>query len=304
MLSRQSQTKPAATKPASVTIKPQRMGFSFDSKVPRYWLANNRLMSHTMNAMSLLFPQGETFFVDSVRAFREQITDPAFQKEISGFIGQEAMHSLEHVAMNQHVRDLGMPTDEIENHLKVLLDALRLLPKRHHLAITCALEHLTAMLADLLLERDDIREDMHETMRPLWVWHAIEETEHKGVAYDLYQAVDGSNYAERTGWLVVATLGLAAFTLYGTGRMMLKDPAPFSLKDTAQGLWRMWGWNGAFSSLTGEWLKYFKPGFHPWQNDNSELINRFKDQVEASIAPQYRKSNRSTGKGAATPTLQ
>ncbi|MEQ9546982.1 MAG: metal-dependent hydrolase [Marinobacter sp.] len=291
MQSPETRKTPLRPTPENVSIKPQRMGFTFDSQVPRYWLGGNRLMSHTLNTMSLLFPQGETFFVDAVRHFRASVQDPVMQKEISGFIGQEAMHSLEHVAMNQHVHDQGMPTEEIEAHLKILLDAVRMLPKRHHLAITCALEHLTAMLADLLLARDDIREDMHETMRPLWVWHAVEETEHKGVAFNVYKAVDGSNYIERTGWLVLSTAILAVFTTYGTLRMMARDGRP-SLTDTVQGLWRMWGINGAFSSLTGEWLRYFKPGFHPWDHDNSELIDQFKRAVQDSIAPAFRNGNR------------
>lgn len=91
--------------PDNVSIKPQRMGFEFGEQVPRYWLDNNYLISHTMNALSVLFPEGEQFFVDSVRAFRGQIQDPKLKEEVRGFIGQEAMHSLEHIAMNQHVRD-------------------------------------------------------------------------------------------------------------------------------------------------------------------------------------------------------
>ena len=63
----------ASHTPDNVAIKPQRMGFEFDEKVPRYWLDNNYLISHTMNALSVLFPEGEQFFVDSVRAFRDQI---------------------------------------------------------------------------------------------------------------------------------------------------------------------------------------------------------------------------------------
>ena len=76
--------------------------------------------------------------------------------------------------------------------------------------------------------------------------------------------------------------------------MMLNDPKNFSLKDSARGLWRMWGKNGTFSSLIPTWLEYFKPGFHPWDHDNSELIARFKEQINEYIAPQYQKGNRRT----------
>ncbi|HLT13275.1 MAG TPA: metal-dependent hydrolase [Marinobacter sp.] len=283
----------ASHTPDNVAIKPQRMGFEFGKEVPRYWLDNNYLISHTMNALSVLFPEGEQFFVDSVRAFRDQINDPKLKEDVRGFIGQEAMHSLEHIAMNQHVRDQGMPVEEMERDLKVILDLARKLPKRHQLAVTCALEHITAMMADMLLERDDVREDMHESMRPLWVWHAIEETEHKAVAYDVFQQVGGT-YAERAFYQLFATAALGVVATWYTGRMVMKDRKHFTVKDSAKGMWRMWGRNGAFSSLIPAWAEYFKPGFHPWDKDNSELIGRFKSQIQQYIAPQYKKGNRRT----------
>ena len=288
-----TESKPVARTPDNVAIKPQRMGFEFGEKVPHYWLDNSYILSHTMNALSVLFPQGEQFFVDSVRYYQDQINDPKLKKEVRGFIGQEAMHSLEHKSMNQHVRDQGMPVEELEEHLEVVLGIAKKLPKRHQLAITCALEHMTAMMADMLLERSDVREDMHETMRPLWVWHAIEETEHKAVAYDVFNQVGGT-YAERTFYLAFSTAALGMMASYFTTRMMLNDPKNFSLKDSARGLWRMWGKNGTFSSLIPTWLEYFKPGFHPWDHDNSELITRFKEQMNEYIAPQYQKGNRRT----------
>ncbi len=280
-------------KPGNVDIKPQRMGFEFGPSVPRYWLRQSYTLSHTMNALSVLFPQGEQFFVDSVRHFRDRITDEALKREVRGFIGQEAMHSLEHDAMNQHVKDQQMPIAELEANLEIILGLAKKLPKRHQLAITCGLEHLTAMMADMLLARDDVREDMDESMRPLWVWHAIEETEHKGVAFDVFQEVGGT-YAERTFYLAFSTAMLGLVASYFTGRMMLNDWRNFSLQDGARGLWRMWGKNGSFSSLIPTWLDYFRPDFHPWQHDNSELIAHFKKQINAYIAPQYRQGNRKT----------
>lgn len=295
MLNTSTDSKKTGTirKPDHVNIKPQRMGFEFNEQVPQYWLDNNYLLSHTMNALSVLFPQGEQFFVDAVRAYRDDITDPELKEEMRGFIGQEAMHSLEHKAMNQHVHDQGMPVEALEEHLEMVLNLTKKLPKRHQLAITCGLEHMTAMMADMLLARSDVRDDMHDTMRPLWMWHAVEETEHKAVAYDVFEQVGGT-YAERTFYLAFSTAALGVMATYFTTRMMLNDRANFSLKDSAKGLWRMWGKNGTFSSLVPTWLEYFKPGFHPWQHDNSELIASFKEQINAYIAPQYQKGSRRT----------
>lgn len=146
------------------------------------------------------------------------------------------------------------------------------------------------MMADMLLARDDLRDDVDESLRPLWVWHAIEETEHKAVAFDVFQSVGGT-YAERTFYLAFSTAVLGIVAIAFTGRMMLCDREKFSLKDSAKGLWRMWGKNGAFSSLIPTWLDYFRPGFHPWQHDNSDLIAQFKDQIDAYIALEHQKTN-------------
>lgn len=216
--------------------------------------------------------------------------DPQTRKEVSGFLGQEAMHSLEHVVMNDHVRQQGMPVTELEDQLRILLSAGQKLPKRHQLVITCALEHITAMMADMLLARDDVREDMHETMQPLWVWHAIEETEHKAVAYDLFQAVGGT-YAERAFYQVFSTVMLGIMSSYFASRMMWNDRKNLSIKDTAKGLWRMWGLGGTYSSLIPNWLDYFRPGFHPWEKDNSDLIARFKADITAYAAPKHQNHN-------------
>ena len=294
MLTYRPQTPaPAARTPQQVEIKPQRMGFEFGDHVPRYWVADSYLISHTMNALSVLFPKGEQFFVDSVRHFRGLVTDERLKEEVRGFIGQEAMHSLEHVAMNEHVRRQGMPIEELEAHLEVVLGIVKKLPKRHQLAITCALEHLTAMMADIVLARDDVREDMDESMRPLWVWHAIEETEHKSVAFDVFRQAGGT-YAERSFYLVFSTAALGVMASYFTTRMMLNDRQGFSLKGATHGLWQMWGRDGVFSSLIPSWLDYFRPGFHPWDHDNSELVARFKPEIEQYIAPQYRNGNQRT----------
>mgnify|MGYP006167661917 CR=1 FL=1 len=113
--------KKTARKPAHVQITPQRQDFAF-ADVPRYWFDNDPVLSHFLNALSLTFPDGERLFVDSVREFRDVVTDKARQKEISGFIGQEAMHSLEHVSMNNMLEAKGLPAREV---LRTYVDGLR-----------------------------------------------------------------------------------------------------------------------------------------------------------------------------------
>lgn len=279
-------------KPENVTITPQRMGFEFDqSKLPKYWVHNSPFITTWMESLSILFPEGEQFFVDSVRAFRDQIEDKEIQKQISGFIGQEAMHSLEHVSLNKYLDDKGLPAAELENFVRNLLNLGRkILPKRDQLAITTALEHITAMLANMILEETEYsaehRENMHEEMRSVWMWHAIEETEHKGVAYDLYQHVGGT-YLHRCFYQLVATSFLIAVTNYYHFRMLKASGNLFNIKDIIFGVRKLYGLNGYVTKLIPVWLTYFKPGFHPWDDDNSELIARWKDIILQAADPKY-----------------
>ena len=155
------------------------MDFSFaDSQ--KYWWSGNPFMTQFMNNLSSLFPYGEKFFVDSVRGVREQIKDPQLQKDISAFIGQEAMHSKEHATYNEYAQAHGIDLHTLELRIKVLLEWItKFTTKKQRLAATCALEHFTATMAEQLLLREDLTTQIDdEKMYKLWLWHAIEENEH------------------------------------------------------------------------------------------------------------------------------
>ena len=143
------------------------------------WHEQGPFITHFFNALSLLFPQGELFFMDSVRHYRQRIDDPELKKAIQGFIGQEAMHSREHVAYNDLLQAAGLPAHTLDRRLKFILD----LQKKHfapsfNLAITIALEHYTAMLAEILLSDPSRFGDSLKGYQQMWYWHALEETEH------------------------------------------------------------------------------------------------------------------------------
>lgn len=276
--------------PAQVRIRPQRMGFEFKPDVvPRYWFGNDPVLTHFLNALSLTFPDGEQFFVDSVRHFRDVVTDKERQQEISGFIGQEAMHSLEHRAFNdmlaaQGYEEIAGKGSAVARYL--CAEGRKRLSPRAQLAVTAGLEHITAILANGMLERDGLLERMDASVRPLWTWHAIEETEHKAVAFDLLHDID-PGYRMRIRAFLTGSLGLLLFASAYTWRFLKQDGVhrrPFVL---ARGGWRL---GRLLATAVPDYLEYLRPGFHPWDDDNSELIERFKSEVEAAIAPQYRKA--------------
>ena len=144
-------------------------------------------------ALSSVFPDGEDYFVRSVRHYRDRITDPALKRQVAGFIGQEAVHGREHRVFNDRLAELGYPTKTYERFTKAgLRFRERILPPISNLAATAALEHFTATLAELVLTNEEIRDLMGaDAVRDLFVWHALEESEHKAVAFDVYKAVGG-----------------------------------------------------------------------------------------------------------------
>ena len=287
-----SQT-PVARKvrPAQVQIKPQRMGFAFDpADVPRYWYDNEPLLTHFMNVFSLTFPDGEQFFVDSVRALRDQVSDPARQKDISGFIGQEAMHSLEHKTFNALLDKQGyqsLTSTAVKQARGMLKFARKHYSARRQLAATAGLEHITAILADAMLAHPEELDRMHPSVRALWLWHAIEETEHKAVAFDLYQDTVG-DYGLRVSVFLRATLALGIFMGLHTYKLLEQDGLHRSPRVLARGLWKMWGYKGLFARVIPAYFDYLRPDFHPWDHDNSALIARWKAETEAAMAPEYR----------------
>lgn len=255
------------------------MDIGFDGSVPRYWFDNDPFMTHFMNALSLLFPEGERFFVDAVRRFRDQIEDSGRQRDLSGFIGQEAMHSRAHHRFNEFLERHGYPADRLEGALKRDLDQVREhLPPLRQLATTVALEHVTAVMAELMLDHEDVREAIHSRVRPLWLWHAIEETEHKAVAWDLFQDVGGT-YGMRVRAMLRASLMLAITTTRYQYRFLAKDGLAGRPSVWLRGWWRLWGPRGYLSRLAPAYLAYFRPDFHPWLIDQSAQADYWKNRL-------------------------
>ncbi len=266
---------------AKASFPVRRMDFSFD-EVPAHWLDNDPYLTHVFNALSSMFPDGERFFVDSVRALREEITDPQFQKEISAFIGQEAMHSKEHVLFNAIAKAQGFDLKKLENWTAKILSIKRFFNPKMHLAATASLEHFTALLAAHLMERSEFNGVFHPKMQQLWMWHAVEESEHKAVAFDLYQKLYGNgwkSYLDRCfAMLVASTLILAAMQVF-TFELMREDKQLLNVRSWLKGNWRLWGYKGLFTQMAPEFFGFFRKNFDPNDQDTQALVNHWKTKL-------------------------
>ncbi len=263
-----------------VDIVPRHMGFEFPADTPKYWFANDPWATHLLNALSITFPPGEAAFVDSVRAVRDRVKAPALLDDIRAFITQEMHHSKEHEAFNEWLRGLGLPVDSVLAQIEALIKENRAqLPKEADLAVTAALEHFTAIMADAFMQ-DDLHGAMHENVRWLWLWHAIEETEHKAVAFDVYQTIGGT-YGMRAMVMAVVTRRFLFNTTRFHLQLLKADGQLTNVRSLASYLWRFWGPNGHFTRLVPAYLAYYRRDFHPWQQDNRAAVAHFKEAVEA-----------------------
>ncbi len=284
-----------ASLPASYSIPVRHMDFNFDDDIPENWFGNDPFRTLLLSALSGTFPEGERFFVDSVRLFQDQITDPELRKAVRGFIGQEAHHAKEHGVLNTWLKRRGLPIHKIEAMVGEGLGFMRqkLSPQRQ-LAMTCALEHFTAIMAELLLKNPELLEQMDPRMRALWIWHAIEESEHKAVAFDVYQATV-KNYWVRVSQMAFNTLEFHFFISLHFLRLLNHTGHLFNLPLMARGLYELYVSPGWFRKLVPAYLAYYHPNFHPWQRNNEAELNHWRQELDRLLLANGQKPVKAQG---------
>jgi uncharacterized protein len=257
---------------------------SFDESVaelPKHFAYDGDLiMSHVVATLSSVFPDGEDFFVRCVRHYRDQITDPELRKQVSGFIGQEAIHGREHRVLNDRLDQLGYPTKRVERFTKWgLAQRERLLPPASNLAATAALEHFTATLAEVVLRDPEARKLFgRPEVTNMLLWHALEESEHKAVAFDVYRAVGGTERMRRVTMNITTVGFIGGMTLQAI-ISMLGDRATYRPRTLVRSLKRLRGSPFLRSEVWRQLRAYNEPGFHPDDQDTTELVAQWRETL-------------------------
>ena len=256
-------------------ITPRLPQLAIDAELPRSWAFDNVLATALIDSVSMLFPAGERFFVRSVHHYLQHSEKPLpaeLKAQIQGFFAQEGRHAQQHERLN---RVLGLQGYDVSGFLRLYERICyhyieRVSPPALRLSATAAAEHFTAILADNFLRMTELTEKLEPNMRRLLLWHAAEEIEHKAVAYDQLMAIDDS-YTLRTGVMNLALVGFYLITFGNTLYFMAQDRSLFKLKE----------WSTMFDVFFGKYdlarksvlkfLEYYKPDFHPWDNENYHL---------------------------------
>lgn len=263
-------------------LKVRRVDFDYTTDgMPRHFVGGDIVMSHVVAMLSAMFPDGERFFVRSVRNVADRVTDDALREQVKGFIGQEAMHGREHRDFNDRLAALGYPTKGVEKMVdRGLRFRERIQSKKANLAVTAALEHYTATLAETLLSSDEARASFRApAARSLLLWHALEESEHKAVAFDVYRHVGGTERMRRVLMNVTTAAFLLALVL-STTVSLVKDPVarrhPVRVWRSLRALPR-----SPFLSrhVVRKIRDYQRPDFHPDDWDATELLTRWRAEL-------------------------
>ncbi|SPX87994.1 metal-dependent hydrolase [Mycobacteroides abscessus] len=264
--------------------KVRRISFPFGQRTPlnKYFVESNMAFSHLIAFLSGIFPAGEEFFIRSVRACSDDITDPTLKKRVAGFIGQEARHGNQHRELNQKLIDLGYLIKYFDPNgplLERIIAAESRLPAHLRLAATAAGEHYTAVLAERTLESDWVQQVPRDTeIKNLMNWHALEELEHKSVAFDVYRATGGPE------WLRIATMAIILLATWPVvSLIMLIGMAldPEARWHPITFIKQMWHLNrspllhGLFKNLA----EYLRPGFHPDDINTDPLLAQWQNTL-------------------------
>jgi len=266
---------PGETPP--IVVRDQRFGRG--EAMARWWCNGDPIATAWMNSLSASFPRGEALFIESVKHFRDG-APPKLEREIRAFIQQEVNHSREHLAFNRAAAEAGYDTAGVDARIQANTDLARTRPPIVQLAVTIALEHFTAMFAHLFLSDPAVFFDPHGPQGAIWRWHAVEEIEHKGVAYDTYLHAT-RDWPRFRRWKVKALVMLMITERFIRHRS--RDALDFLSQDGITGwrakariAWYLFGRPGALRRVFPAWVAYFLPGFHPWNRDDRALIARFQ----------------------------
>jgi predicted metal-dependent hydrolase len=275
--------------PADVVVAGRDVRFDVSAVKNGHWLGGDPVGTAVFNALSLTFPEGERLFIEAVRHYRPQVSGKLLE-DVRGFIAQESIHAREHHTLNQLIDRGRYPVAGIEAEVKALAYQARSRGPMVMLTSTIALEHFTAMLAEV---RSALPETFFDGTDPeierLWTWHAMEETEHKAVAFDVFMLVTKgwsplTRYFSRVASMAILTLQFTAKIEQFAVRLLMADGySPRSAKVAARRF--LWGRPGIFRIGWRAYISWYRPGFHPWDNDNRELLAAWKNEFESASSP-------------------
>jgi uncharacterized protein len=263
----------------------RRLLIDLETPVARHWCNGDAFLTAWFNALSMSFPVGEQFFIDSVRNGLKALPperQTRYREEVQGFIGQEATHRRIHALFNAQLEQHGLE-NAWEPRARQRLQLMEGSDPRHGLAITAANEHFTALFAEWMLSHPHLLDGCEPRLKTLWLWHSAEEAEHKNTAFDLYQALGGS-HGWRVKWMRRVTVFFLSDTLRQTAHNLRRDGTLWCWSTWVSGSRLLLGRDGLLRQSFNPWRAYFRRDFHPNQQHSGLSARWLADNASAYLA--------------------
>jgi hypothetical protein len=276
-----------ADRRAPVSITPRDLHFDIGGGRTNDWLGGDIVGTAVFNAFSLTFPEGERLFMDAVREYRSQLSGRLLD-ETRAFIAQEAVHAREHRLINGLVDRHRYPVDAIEAEIRERMARVRERGPLIMLCVTIALEHFTAIFADLLLRDDSLLDGAPRDIARLWQWHALEEAEHRAVAFNVFEEATRDwaprrRQRVRNGVMRIVALRFVSNTVSSAARLLSADGMhPWVAR--LRVLWYLYGTPGLSRRCWRPYHNWFRADFHPSKHDDRRLLERWRAEFPPGAA--------------------
>jgi uncharacterized protein len=276
---------------ADVGIPARQLDFRHSADIPRYVAGDNRTATCFLAVLSVFFPPGEDYFVRSVNHFSHLVSDPRLRAEVAGFTGQEVIHSREHDRLNEVFTERGFSLGVTEQSIRLGLAVLDRLPARQRLAVTAFAEHFTATFAEETLKYEGTNGDIHPELRELWLWHALEELEHKSVSFDVLELA-GNDYRERVLAALCTIAALGPALVVSLASLLVTEGALARPADLVRGAWLLLGPDKSLPRVLRRMPLWLRRDFHPDRRDTRALEQEWRDRLfgaRGSLSDQLRR---------------
>ena len=242
----------------------RRLLIDLESPFPVRWNGGDAFRSALFNALSMSFPVGEQFFIDSVRAGVKALPpekQAVFEKEVKDFVAQEATHRRIHATFNANLERQGCTnTWAVRSAARIKRNSWR--GVLFQVGSTAAIEHFTAILSAWMFRNPQVFAGAEQRLTTLWQWHAAEEAEHRSTAFDLFRALEGSEEGRCKVFKVITTIFLSNLVRQ-TVRNLWEDGSLFKWSTWRSAASVLFSKDGMVRGSIGPWRDYLAPDFHP-----------------------------------------
>ena len=169
----------------------RKIPFAFDDTTPFQWHRTNPDFAFLTNAIGVLAIAFERYIVAVMKQAKRVIDDPDIAAEADAFMQQEAIHARAHrLHVDALARRYPGLRDAVDTAIARFDALLEVHPLKFHLAYIASLEATFTPFFKMLIDnRDKLFEPGERRVASLFMWHFVEEIEHRSSALIVFNAV-------------------------------------------------------------------------------------------------------------------